>query len=497
MAKQTHISLLSALHGHPFAITEAGLRMIVAIAGRQVIDADLLREYRQQDQERPPSCFMALAGERIDGSRRLRMREKGVAVLAVRGPMIRHADLFEEYSGATSMAAITQEVGFAVRHPEIMSLVLDIESPGGEIPADLADSIREASEIKPIVPYIPSWGMSAAYWTALGGKKIVAHPTAHTGSVGVRATFVDTSKADEADGVQVIEMMASQSPDKIADPTTDEGRVLIQRILDSTAEDFIDYAAQSRKVSRKRVLSDFGRGAAVHARRAAEVGMIDSLDTIEGVIAAVGGGRRYRSTKTSVAASAGSPTHMAMTFKSFLAALGYKPEDPMPSSAAEPTPDVVQSRDPQTPDSDDAAELRRQLEVERQRNRDLTAEKDRNSLTAQQDRVKTWVKAQVGTRIHPAERSATEKIALSLLSTDRTHGSTLLADYQAAVESRPVLQVTEESVAAGKVPAGGRVVDPPVAPEAPETPDPWRAAREAMVKQASPEGRAASNGAPR
>jgi signal peptide peptidase SppA len=498
MAKQTHISLLSALHGHPFAITEPGLRMIVAIASRQVIDADLLREYKRQDAERPPTAFMGRAGDKVEGARRLRLRENGVGVLAIRGPMIRHADLFDEISGATSMATLRQEVQLARTHPDIRSLVLDIETPGGEIPAELAEAIRELDADKPVTGFIGNWGMSAGYWTGSGAGRLVAHRTAYTGSVGVRATFVDTSRLEESQGIEIIEMMASQSPDKIANPRTPEGKALIQQILDNTAEDFIGDVARYRNVSQKRVRTDFGKGAAVDAKRAAEIGMIDALDTMEGVIAAVGGGRRYRPTRTSVAAS-GVPTSMPKTLRQMLSeAFGHR----MDEEVAEDLPTVGSSHDAPAQASDDPAELRRQLQAERQRAEAAEQERDAarkqsqdGAITSQEKDIRAKVQSWVGKRIHPAERAAIESSCLTLARADRANGTSLLAEFQSSIESRPVLNVTDEVVVSGKPPAGGRVDLPPVAPDPPEAGgDPWAAARAALVNQVSPDGRAALNG---
>jgi ClpP class serine protease len=498
MAKQTHLSLLSALHGHPFAITEPALWMIATIAARETISPDLLREYQREEALRPPAAFMQSEGKKVADGSRLRLREGGVGVLSVRGPMIRHADLFDEISGATGMSRVAREIGLALSTPEIRSIVLDLESPGGEVPGDLVDVIRQADSIKPVTAYIGNWGMSAAYWTATAAGRVVSHRTAQTGSVGVRATFVNTKKMEEAMGIEIIEMMADDSPDKIADPTTEHGRALIQRVLNETARDFQADVAKNRNVSLKRVRDDFGKGATVHAPRAAEIGMIDALDTMESVIAAVGGGRRYRPTRTSVAAS-GVPTSMPKTLRQMLSeAFGHR----MDEEVAEDRPTVGSSQDAPAQSSDDPAELRRQLQAATQRAEAAEQERDAarkqsqdGVITSQEKDIRAKVQSWVGKRIHPAERAAVESSCLALARADRANGTSLLADFQASIESRPVLNTTDEVVASGKPPAGGRVDAPPVSPDPPEAGgDPWAAARAALVKQVSPDGRAALNG---
>jgi capsid assembly protease len=489
MPKQTHLSLLSALHGHPFAITEPALWMIATIAARETISPDLLREYQREEALRPPSAFMQSEGKKVADGSRLRLREGGVGVLSVRGPMIRHADLFDEISGATGMSRVAREIGLALSTPEIRSIVLDLESPGGEVPGDLVDVIRQADSIKPVTAYIGNWGMSAAYWIATAAGRVVSHRTAQTGSVGVRATFVNTKKMEEAMGIEIIEMMADDSPDKIADPTTEHGRALIQRVLNETARDFQTDVAKNRNVSLKRVRDDFGKGATVHAPRAAEIGMIDALDTMEGVIAAVGGGRRYRPTRTSVAASG--EKSMSSQVKI------VRHDDDADSGSM-----VGSSQDTSAQASDDPAELRRQLQAATQRAEAAEQERDAarkqsqdGAITSQEKDIRAKVQSWVGRRIHPAERSAVESSCLTLARADRANGTSLLSEFQSSIESRPVLNVTDEVVASGKPPAGGRVDAPPVSPDPPEAGgDPWAAARAALVKQVSPDGRAALNG---
>jgi ClpP class serine protease len=492
--KKTHVSLLMALHGHPFAITEEGLAMIVAIASRQQISAELLQEYRRQDAERPPSAFMKSPGSLMEGARRLRLREGGVGVLAVRGPMVRHADLLDEISGATSMATIAKEIQFGLDSKDVKSMVLDIESPGGELPAELAEMIREADQQKPVTAYVGHWGMSSAYWIGTGAGRLIAHPTAFVGSVGVRTTFVDTSKLEESLGIQTIEMMASQSPHKVSDPMDPDGRARIQALLDVAYEDFRDGVAANLGVSRKRVQEDFGKGAAVHARKAAAAGMIHGLDTMEGVIAAVSGGRRYRSTRSAV----GSPGAQAMgrTWNEFWAALGIKGNDPVPGLDSDPAP-MVATQPPssaQEPDSDDPAELRRRLKASEdariaaeKRADEQASGRQQEAVAAQERDIRAQVRAWVGKKIHPAESAAIEQTLLALAAADRANGTSFHGKVVESIQARPTLHTLDETVVTGKIPAGGHIVDPPISPETPEGGDPWAKDRDRML-QASANG---------
>jgi capsid assembly protease len=482
--KKTHVSLLMALHGHPFAITEEGLAMIVAIASRQQISAELLQEYRRQDAERPPSAFMKSPGSLMEGARRLRLREGGVGVLAVRGPMVRHADLLDEISGATSMATIAKEIQFGLDSKDVKSMVLDIESPGGELPAELAEMIREADQQKPVTAYVGHWGMSSAYWIGTGAGRLIAHPTAFVGSVGVRTTFVDTSKLEESLGIQTIEMMASQSPHKVSDPMDPDGRARIQALLDVAYEDFRDGVAANLGVSRKRVQEDFGKGAAVHARKAAAAGMIHGLDTMEGVIAAVSGGRRYKPSRVVVGSSGESPMAGAIRI--------VRHDNDLPS----PGSSMVATQPPSAPDedTDDPAELRRRLQASEeariaaeQRADAQASGRQQEAVAAQERDIRAQVKTWTGKKIHPAESAAIEQSLLAMAEADRANGTSFHRKVMDSIQSRPTLHTLDETVVTGKVPAGGHIVEPPISPETPEGGDPWAKDRERML-QASANG---------
>jgi ClpP class serine protease len=492
--KITHQSLVAMLNGHPFPMTEAGLWVVTAIASRQAISADLLREYRSHADLKPPTAFMVSAGKPVERGSSLRLRENGVAVLPIRGPMIRHGDLFDEISGAASMSSMAKDLGLALSSSDVMSLVLDIESPGGEIPAELAEMIRQTDAQKPVTAYIGNWGMSAAYWAATGASRVVAHRTAYVGSVGVRAIFYDTTQMEESLGIKRIEMMASQSPAKISDPANPEGRARIQAILDSTADDFIGDVASYLKVSKKKVREDFGQGAAVAAKPAAEIGMIHALDTMEGVIAAVGGGRRYKSSSISVGSS--SPTGssaMAKTFGEWLGTMWNKPvpahlegspETETSGYLVEAAQDAPSSSGSASQSGDeDPTELKRQLAAARA---ELSRQADQN-LEA---RVSGWV----GKHIHPHQKAGVLAHCRKLAEADRRLNTpaadSILAHYIAHMEAQD-MGLLSDAVVQGKVPAGGRIEKPPVSPDAPTEADPWASSRAAMEKK--PDG-AAANG---
>jgi ClpP class serine protease len=491
--KITHHSLLAMLIGEMMMIEARGLDMMLAIASRQVITPEMIQQYRAQP---------------VEKGRKLGLREGGVGIIPIMGPIFRHATMFADISGATSTDQIAKDIGVALQSEEIKSIVMEIDSPGGQAAGmfELAGLIREANAQKPVTAYVRFDGFSAAYELAAAAGKVVANRTASVGSIGILSAWTSTKKAKEALGLEDIVKRSSQSPKKALDPETPEGNDELQKQLDFLGGKFIEDVAKYRGKSRKTVLEDFGQGAVVNADDALKVGMIDDFGTMEGVIRAVGGGRRYRPTSTSVAASSpvgtiSGESAVAKTWREFFSSLGVKPDDPIPESQ-----DSIMRNPHDAPSSssDDPAELRRQLAEERQRREAAEA---RASESAQATEAERWagekariearVAGWVGHHIHPHQKQTVLAQCLRLAEADRKLGQvgpgSLLDAYCLEKEAHDMGLLSDE-VAQNKVPLGGRVETPASSPPAPDASAPQSAehekqrqfVREALGKNGKP-----------
>ncbi len=229
-------------------------------------------------------------GRPLDNTRLVSMRD-GVAVIPVRGPIFRYANLFTEISGATSTGVLARDIQTALDNPYVRAIVLDIDSPGGEATGinELAKLIAAGRDRKRIVAYIGGTGASAAYWFASGAHEIVVDETAVLGSIGVVMSYLDTRKRDEKADVRQVEIVSSQSPDKRIDPNTDEGRAKVQSTVDALADAFVASVAGNRNVSVATVLSDFGRGGVLVGAAAVKARMADRLGSLEALISELAG----------------------------------------------------------------------------------------------------------------------------------------------------------------------------------------------------------------
>ncbi len=214
------------------------------------------------------------------GEESLSIREGGVAVIPVQGMILRRPRGFLSwFFNLASTDQIAKAIRAAGEDDEIKSIILNIDSPGGEVSglAELVDHIYEARWEKPITAYIDGGGMSAAYWLASAADNIVVSKTSLVGSVGVVATYRKKNNNE-------IEVVSSQSRNKRADPQTKQGREEVQKLVDSLADVMIDSIARNRGVSSDKVLADYGQGAVIVGEDAVSAGLADRLGSFEGLV---------------------------------------------------------------------------------------------------------------------------------------------------------------------------------------------------------------------
>ncbi len=123
--------------GDPWAITETALHTILEVAARE---------------NEAPEAVAAKLGRQLQNSYNATERD-GVAIIPVTGPLFRYANIFTAISGASSYELIARDFMSALENPQISSIILDIDSPGGEVNgvSELASMIFEARGTKPII----------------------------------------------------------------------------------------------------------------------------------------------------------------------------------------------------------------------------------------------------------------------------------------------------------------------------------------------------------
>ena len=253
--------------GDPWAITETALHTILEVAARE---------------NEAPEAVAAKLGRQLQNSYNATERD-GVAIIPVTGPLFRYANIFTAISGASSYELIARDFMSAIENPQITSIILDIDSPGGEVNgvSELACMIFDARGTKPIIAYASGDAASGAYWIASAADEIVVSETSALGSIGVVGIYRGKSAKESAETVEIV---SSQSPHKRLDPTSDDGRAKLQTRIDSMADVFVSTIARNRSVTSDHVLGHYGGGDVMIGAHAVNAGLADRIGSLERLI---------------------------------------------------------------------------------------------------------------------------------------------------------------------------------------------------------------------
>jgi protease IV len=172
----------------------------------------------------------------------------------------------------------------------IKALVIRVDSGGGsafasEIIRAEIDAIREKK-----IPVFISMGSVAAsggYWLATAGDEIWATPTTITGSIGVFGAFPTIENSLQkiglnTDGISTTELGGAPSIDR---PLAPKMNSVIQSGVDHTYQKFIKLVADARKKDVAEI-HEVAQGHVWTGAKAKELGLVDSLGTLNDVIAA-------------------------------------------------------------------------------------------------------------------------------------------------------------------------------------------------------------------
>ncbi len=175
-----------------------------------------------------------------------------VAVIPIEGTLVHKLGCIHPYSGMTGYDGIRAMFASAWDDPDVRAIVLDIDSPGGEVSGcfDLVDQIYAARQTgeKPIWAILDEGAYSAAYAIASAATRITVPRTGGTGSVGVIALHTDLSKALTAQGVTVtvITYGAHKADGIETEPLSDEVRARFQADVDAMGDLFVATVARNR-----------------------------------------------------------------------------------------------------------------------------------------------------------------------------------------------------------------------------------------------------------
>ena len=214
---------------------------------------------------------------------------EGVAILPLHGTLTPRASMFDDVSGCTSTESFCELFQMAMADPNVTSIVIDADSPGGSASGneEAAAMIRGARGRKPMCTVATGICASAAYFIGSAATEFVVSPSAEVGSIGVYAIHRESSAAYKAAGVtrSVIRAGKNKALDTDAEPLSDQGRANLQERVDSLYSQFVSAVALNRGVSNETVVSRMGDGKVFLGQAAVSAGLADRVGTLQEVVA--------------------------------------------------------------------------------------------------------------------------------------------------------------------------------------------------------------------
>lgn len=238
--------------------------------------ADIREHYAAFAAER--KAFAADPGLRARrASESLDVRD-GVAIIGLSGVMLKEKPSMADDCCSTVWARL--QIGAALERSDVRSILLIIDTPGGEVGGTdaLAEDIRQSS--KPFHIHAPDLVASAGLWASVGADRFTVGKTAAVGSIGVYTVIHDTSKLFQEHGIEVDVISSGGVKGALADGVeiTDEAKADVQRRISELADLFIGAVADGRGMPvadvRKLATGEVWRG-----DEAVRLGLADAVET--------------------------------------------------------------------------------------------------------------------------------------------------------------------------------------------------------------------------
>ena len=181
--------------------------------------------------------------------------ERGVAYVPIQGVIAQRASAVGDICSnvGTSVEHVRADLRAAMNDPQVRSIVLAVDSPGGSVLGidELATEIRAAREQKPIVAHTDAMMASAAYYLASQANRIVATRSSAVGSVGVIASFLDNSRALANRGYEpvVVKSTPAKGGVQTNGSVSDADRADVQREVDRYHDMFVESIAAGRGIA--------------------------------------------------------------------------------------------------------------------------------------------------------------------------------------------------------------------------------------------------------
>jgi len=162
----------------------------------------------------------------------------------------------------------------------VKGVLVRIDSPGGSVAPsqELYQAVRDLAKVKPVVVSMGTAAASGGYYAAAPATLIVANPGSITGSIGVRAEYMNlqglmAKLGLKSDTLASGKMKAAGSPTQ---PLTPEQRAYLMALVLDLHQQFVSDVAEGRGLPVE-VVAKLADGRAFTGKQALEAKLVDKL----------------------------------------------------------------------------------------------------------------------------------------------------------------------------------------------------------------------------
>lgn len=208
--------------------------------------------------------------------------EKKIAVISLRGLI---STGVAGNVGESMVDDLRWELEQARNDSNVRAVVLEIDSPGGEVTASdmIYNAVVKTRAKKPVVVYMESLAASGGYYVSCGGKYLMANETSITGSIGVIIQTLNYEQLFNKIGLSSVVFKSGKFKDMLngARPITPEERELVQSFIMKTYDRFLGIVAKERNLPAETLRNGIADGRILSGRDALENKLIDGLGQLE------------------------------------------------------------------------------------------------------------------------------------------------------------------------------------------------------------------------
>ena len=204
--------------------------------------------------------------------------ENRIAVIDVKGTIASEGEAFGEV--IANSRQIVKLIRAAKDDANVKAIIVDLDTPGGEVTA--SDEIYHELKLcgKPVVAMMNTMAASGGYYVACGADKIVANKFTMTGSIGVIISSVDVSGLLDWAKVKPEfytsgKMKAMLNP---AIPTSEEEAKVVQALVMDAYKEFAGIVSEARNIPLEKITEgELGDGRVFDGEQALANGLVDQL----------------------------------------------------------------------------------------------------------------------------------------------------------------------------------------------------------------------------